>query len=367
MWVVQQNNGKFKFTERYKDRLTGKTKYVSTTLTKDSPQAHNTAKQILGEKIHKKQTSSSDIGFSKLAHKWVEVMKQSELTLATKSIYESQVNVLVRKLGDTKIKKLTAPFINNILLGYLNEGQAYNTLLMRLNVIKLILIFGYDYGFFDKRFPVEDLKVPKINMPKKTALTDKYLEPDEAEKVFAALEDRNLMQYVYLFKIQMYTGMRFNEATALSLPQIDFDDRKILVNRQYIYPKRDYDLPKGGKIRTTAYNLQLAKLFDEILERRKGLIKLHGETDLLIFKPNLTPYTLTSANDYLKTIDFPKKITTHIFRHTYITRMVENYVPAKLIAKQVGHEDTTMIDQIYGHFSQKMKDDLSNKINEIEF
>ncbi|MDK6419958.1 hypothetical protein QP117_09790, partial [Actinotignum timonense] len=67
--------------------MTGKTKYVSTTLTKDSPQAHNTAKQILGEKIHKKQTSSSDIGFSKLAHKWVEVMKQSELTLATKSIY----------------------------------------------------------------------------------------------------------------------------------------------------------------------------------------------------------------------------------------------------------------------------------------
>lgn len=370
MWVVKQKNGKFKYTERYEDFLTGKQKYVSTTLSKNSPQAHNKAEAILGEKINKKRkpTATHDIAFSQLVDEWLSVLKKLDLSYSTKVNYESQAKVVTKEIGNVKLEKLTAPLINKTLLDYLNGGRSYNTVAVKYMVIRLILKFAIDYGFLESSFPVFDIKIPNINKPIKTALTDKYLEPDEAERIFKVLKENDLVDLYYLFKIQLYTGMRFNEATALSLSQIDFDNRKICINRQYNYRAKDFTLPKRNKIRTIAYNLQLEELFAEILKRRRFLLKIyHGKTDLLVFNKHLMPFLLTNANYNLKQITFSKKLTTHIFRHTYITRMVENYVPPKLIAKQVGHTNTKLIDEIYGHFSEKMRSDLQEKINQISF
>ena len=51
MWVEPLENGKFKFCERYKDPLTGKTKKVSVTLLKDNKMTRKEAAAILNEKI----------------------------------------------------------------------------------------------------------------------------------------------------------------------------------------------------------------------------------------------------------------------------------------------------------------------------
>lgn len=69
-----------------------------------------------------------------------------------------------------------------------------------------------------------------------------------------------------------------------------------------------------------------------------------------------------------KKIEEPENpLTTHIFRHTFITRMVEQYVPATLIAEHVGHSDTQMIERVYNHFSEKTEEDLKTAINAIKF
>lgn len=64
---------------------------------------------------------------------------------------------------------------------------------------------------------------------------------------------------------------------------------------------------------------------------------------------------------------FDKTLTTHIFRHTFITRAVENHIDAKLIAEQVGHSGTELIDRVYSHFSDKMTKDLEQAISKMSF
>ena len=45
MWVEESKNGKFKFCERYEDYLTGKTKRVSVTMYKNTPQSRKKAQK----------------------------------------------------------------------------------------------------------------------------------------------------------------------------------------------------------------------------------------------------------------------------------------------------------------------------------
>lgn len=76
----------------------------------------------------------------------------------------------------------------------------------------------------------------------------------------------------------------------------------------------------------------------------------------------MTLYKIIINLKYISTNIEGKKISTHIFRHTFITRMVENKVDKELIAKHVGHSSTKMIDEVYGHFTSKMDSELKSVI-----
>lgn len=368
MWVVQQKNGKFKYTERYEDFLTGKQKYVSTTLTKSSPQAHNKAKQILSEKIKKKQekrSPKSDITVREACSLWVKFIQKSDLAYNTKVSYISNAKIIAEEFNEIKISRLTPNKVNMYLLNLLNQGLAHSTVKIRKSAFLSMLKFASNYNFFVSDELQTKLEVPRMNTPIKTSETDKFLEKKEADYIFSKLKGT---PYYYIFKIQLYTGMRYSEAAAISLNQIDFKNKTIFVNRQWLSNKHDFALPKENKTRIAVFNDQLDGILKKWLKKREGFLKLYNvDTDLLIFNKSGKPYTSANANYNLKKIKFSKNLTTHIFRHTYITRMVENYVPIKLIAKQVGHSSIKMIEEVYGHFSQKMEKDLANKVSKIEF
>ena len=188
-------------------------------------------------------------------------------------------------------------------------------------------------------------------------------------KLFKALRDDEEYDILYLFTIMLCTGVRYSEANAIHLEQINFDNQTIYIDRQWDRNEREFILPKNGEKRMVTYNRQLAHTLLEVLERRPAMLEAYEvDTDLLIFNDKGGPLDISIANNRLHTYEpQDKSYTTHIFRHTYVTRMVENYVPGKLIAKQVGHADTGLIDKIYGHFSQKMDNDLKQAVSKVTF
>ena len=68
------------------------------------------------------------------------------------------------------------------------------------------------------------------------------------------------------------------------------------------------------------------------------------------------PLDITFVNHILKRIHFPKKLTTHIFRHTHISLLAEQGVPLKAIMQRVGHNDPTTTMSIYTHVTEDMAD-----------
>ena len=59
MWTEELDNGKFKFKERYFDEYTGKNRYVSVAMDKNTFQTKKTAQKILEDKIREKTSMRS--------------------------------------------------------------------------------------------------------------------------------------------------------------------------------------------------------------------------------------------------------------------------------------------------------------------
>lgn len=52
-------------------------------------------------------------------------------------------------------------------------------------------------------------------------------------------------------------------------------------------------------------------------------------------------------------LDLPAGTMAHAYRHTYITQALVNGVDVQTVAELVGHTDSAMIQQVYGHLAQK--------------
>ena len=53
-----------------------------------------------------------------------------------------------------------------------------------------------------------------------------------------------------------------------------------------------------------------------------------------------------------------EKVTFHELRHTYASTLINQGVPLKVIAEQLGHVDTRMVEEHYGHLAQTTKRDM---------
>lgn len=88
------------------------------------------------------------------------------------------------------------------------------------------------------------------------------------------------------------------------------------------------------------------------------------DNNLLFFRKNGEPLNLPASIKILHEFEDGKTSTTHIYRHTFITRMIENNKPSKRIAVHVGWSDTQML-KVYAHFSEQMNNELKEAIAKI--
>ncbi|WP_234982478.1 tyrosine-type recombinase/integrase [Limosilactobacillus caccae] len=78
----------------------------------------------------------------------------------------------------------------------------------------------------------------------------------------------------------------------------------------------------------------------------------------------------TSAmNTFLRTaknnLGIDKPLSSHIFRHTHISKLAELGVPLYVIQQRVGHEDSKITKGIYLHVTQKAIEKEAPKLDKL--
>lgn len=165
------------------------------------------------------------------------------------------------------------------------------------------------------------------------------------------------------------SGLRYGEATALRVGDVDFLRRRVRVERNVRMMKDGpvYGTPKTGERRTVAITAWVAGL----LERRtRGKAK----DDLLWAAGDggpLRPLGHTSffahAVKRCQKVDsgFPAKLTPHGLRHVAAGLMVGSGASVKVVQRQLGHASAAMTLDRYSDLFDGDLDAVASRLDEV--
>lgn len=200
---------------------------------------------------------------------------------------------------------------------------------------------------------------------------NKFLEDDEYNRLIEYTRKINL-RYAMLFEWMYMTGMRVGEALALTWDKIDLDSNPPVahVSSTLEYKKlKIKDVYASTSPKTTA-SIRSVSLPNRCIEILAQIEELEGEKRGFVFTTSKhTPISIHAVNTFLRThrerMGIDKNISTHIFRHTHISKLAEMGLPLYSIQARVGHENSQVTESIYLHITKKMKDEVYSAIQNM--
>lgn len=380
MWVEKIKPGKYKYSQRYIDPLRsapGKIAYkkVSVTLTKKTAQAKRQAESMLAKKIEKEleqKSKGTEITLKDLTDKYEQHLKETDRPWNTRQRAHFNFKFINQYFDGAIAQNLTTPMINKYLEYCLYKRPrklSNSSTRLRKVFISNAYRFGIKYGYVNINPVVGvEIKWRDESAKKRNEIENKYFTNEELRAFLGYTKYiAGRMDYYYLFKFMSVTGMRVSEATGLTKKDFYTDGTfwyaKIIGNQEYHYGalyhaeeegekrSKKYDRTKtANSTRNVQLNSVALKIYRSLAEFRKD--------DEPLFRNNYfkSPWKTFTVDGYMKTIGrklgINKICTSHLFRHTYISKLAEQGQPLPVIMRQVGQADSNITKQIYTHVTE---------------
>jgi integrase/recombinase XerC len=175
-----------------------------------------------------------------------------------------------------------------------------------------------------------------------------FLDLTEVNNLLAApkndvlgLRDRAILELLYA------SGLRVSELVGLTIANIDFHDRCILV------------YGKGAKERIVPTGRKAIDALEKYLvsSRPRLYSQYQGEPHYGLFVNSkggpLTDRSIRRIIDkYVKALAIEKKVTPHTLRHTFATHLLEHGADLRSVQEMLGHVSLSTT-QLYTHVTQE--------------
>ena len=196
-----------------------------------------------------------------------------------------------------------------------------------------------------------------LSAPKRAKSLPKFLTPDEVEKILnnvkidtpAGFRNRVILELLWA------TGMRISELSNLNFGDLNLEENEIKV------------FGKGAKERIVLvsdrakqYLLQYINTARKLLAPGYEISEIREDSPVFI---NNTAYRLQNKtirkviHEIVEKIELPKKVTPHVFRHSFATHLIENGADLRVVQELLGHAGISNT-QIYTHISMKHLQDV---------
>ncbi|HHT7813580.1 TPA: tyrosine-type recombinase/integrase [Streptococcus suis] len=370
MWTEAHKSGKVNFVERYRDPYTQKWKRKSVLMEKDTPRIRKEAQKILDAKIADtlSKLKSSEMLFTDLFDQWWTFYQQ-EIKRTSIASLKGNIKEIRDSFGlDIKIVNIDPKYVQN----YLDNLDCSRNKKERT---KSMLNLAFDYAVdldIIKDNPSRRAKLPRI---KKTLedwkkIEEKYLEEDEIKPLLKELFRRpSTYRTALLAEFMSLNGCRIGEAVSLEPENRDFETKILQLHGTYDhtegYRNGEKTTPKtNASYRETFMTKREMEIIEELEfmnELEKNTNPRYRDMGYIFTTKNGVPIQTNSFNLALKKANerlekpIQKNLTSHIFRHTLVSRLAENRVPLKAIMDRVGHADAKTTTQIYTHVTKKLK------------
>ena len=210
------------------------------------------------------------------------------------------------------------------------------------------------------------LNIKKMSLPKMNKKEIQILSNKEKQKLEKYCIEQNSLKSLGIL-ICLNTGLKIGEVCALRWENIDFESKKIHIEKtiERIYSKEEnktiviIDTPKSiTSVRTIPINSKLYNILKQIRGKSKKTdFVLKGSSEHYV-EPRNYQYHFKEILKRNKV----KKYKFHTLRHTFATNCIEAGMNIKFLSEILGHADVSITLNIYVHSSDKAKRKYLEKI-----
>jgi len=241
--------------------------------------------------------------------------------------------------------------------------KSIRNLYMNLNAgLKRAVILGYIV-----KNPAANVELPKC----KSYKADVY-SADELQKLFAIVRGTELELGIMIL---VCLGIRRGELMALTWMDIDFDNKRVNIDKSTVKVKTGEYITKDPKSESGRRVIEAPDILIDFLRReKKEYLKRrlqHGagyhDYNLVVSQSNGQPYTADYYTHKFKKLlkkHGLKHIRLHDLRHTNATFMLKLGVSTKIMQKNLGHSTFNTTMDIYSHVLEDMGREAAETLND---
>lgn len=398
---VQRPDGKYMF--RYTDsagkrRTVYSWKLVNTDSLKEgqrnSKSLRDKEKDILRDIDDNINTNDSErITVNDLFHQFMDIRKdlKESTRCCYNDIYSRHIEPII---GSKVIGKVKPTEIQKLYQSMVSDSGVNPTTAQKAHSIVYQI---FENAVMDNTLRVNPANNAFRNFRKTTELSPNGREPLTVEQQAAFVEyiysSDQYKKFANLFTVLLGTGMRIGEALGLRWCDCDFEEGLIYVTHTIAYKQGEDGMCryKVSSPKTVAGNREIPMLDDvkaallREKDRKRSNRKqfvVDGYTDFVFLNSNGQVYTqsyiydtiqgiTTSYNkeEYAKATEenrppmYLPKISAHILRHTFCTRMCEKDVNIKVIQDIMGHRNIRTTMETYAKALKEKKTETMKALN----
>ncbi len=216
------------------------------------------------------------------------------------------------------------------------------------------------YKFLFREKKIDTNPAENLISPKRPKSLPKFLTTEEVEEILnnvnietpAGYRNRAILELLWA------GGMRVSELSGLNFGNLNLENNEITV------------FGKGAKERIVLITDRAKKYLEGYINYARSMVakgfNLEPITDTTPVFINKTGYRLQTRmirnviNDTVEKIQLPKKVTPHMFRHSFATHLIENGADLRVVQELLGHASISNT-QIYTHLSMQHMKDVYNE------
>ena len=297
---------------------------------------------------------------------WYELYAKPNIRPTTADSYHRGIEShVIPRIGEIKMKKLTSRDIQKMYKdlqenGRLRKSKKQQSGLSNATVrgIHMMLHNALDRAVRERLIlhnPTEDCIIPKIQKQEM-----KILHPEDMKAYLEAADKRGVLPMFYL---ELVTGIRKGELTALLWSDLDEEKRTISVSKQAVGDRNRNVTISRPKTENSVRKISIPESAVKLLRQEH---EKHPDNPWMFPSPKTGemyhPDSIAKLHEKILKDTGLEHIRFHDLRHTFATMALQNGVDVKTVSSMLGHYDAGFTLRTYTHATRQMQDQAAEKM-----
>lgn len=309
--------------------------------------------------------------------KWLDEYKKPDIKVSSYDRLDETLRLYIKPEFDgIQLGEVTPDMCNGIINKYKDKGLSFST------IKKIYDALNACFTFAEARHDVYEspmrtvTMIPKVKFETKRKSDDaRHLTEDEEEAFLAEIDKQtaSTKKYIYRYRdafiLDLNTGMRLGELTALDWEDIDFENKSVFVYKTAVMVNERYDdgEKKSGVHQEIQESPKKSKsrrhipLNDDAISALERLRAQAGESPYVLPTQTGARVVMGSLEKQYSNIAAHCGIegtSFHSLRHTFATRLFERGAEVKKVSELLGHATVSVTYNTYIHVIKESKADV---------